>query len=75
MDSKQQRCSFAYPGTYGHDCGRPATLAGSRDSEHTVSGVYWAPRCESCAAEHGGDNRGVTEWVTFDANLHRNEWR
>lgn len=68
-------CSFAYPGTYGHECGKRATLVGPRKSDLTVSGIYWVRRCPDCATIHGGENIGVGPFVPFNPALHRNEWR
>lgn len=70
-------CTFAYPGTYGHECGAPATLAQSRPSEYTANGIYWARRCPSCAQARGGDNEGMTPtaWIPYDPAAHRNLFR
>lgn len=67
-------CSFSHAGTFNHECGKPATLAGSKPSQHTVSGVYWSHRCASCALERGRDNHGVRAWVPLDPAVHTNEW-
>lgn len=69
------RCSFAAEGTYGHECGKPATLAGAKPSTHTVSGVFWALRCDLCIQYHGRDNRGIESWEPLDESKHVNEWK
>jgi hypothetical protein len=69
------RCTFAYPGTFGHECDAPATLAGSKPSDLTVSSVYFTRRCAECAAVKGGENVGVARWVPFDAAAHRNVFK
>lgn len=71
----QLSCGFAYPGTYGHECGAKAILAGSRKSDLTKSGIYWAKRCASCAAEKGGENAGITNFVPFNPDIHVNEFK
>lgn len=68
------RCTYAYPGTYGHECGRPATLAASRPSEHTANGIYWAARCADCSKLGGQDNRGLRGFVPYDPVKHANDW-
>ena len=68
-------CGYAFPGTYGHECGKPATLAGSHPSELTRSGIYWARRCAECAALTGPDNALIRKWEPLDPITHRNEWK
>lgn len=69
------RCSFAYPGTYGHECGRPAVLTGQRASKHTANGVYFAHRCAECSKAYGIDNQGISAFVPLDPARHVNVWR
>ena len=68
------KCSYAFPGTYGHECGKPATLAGTRPSECTRSGVYHAHRCAACATETGRDNWGIRQWMPLDPTVHVNDF-
>ena len=68
-------CNFAFPGTFGHECGKRATLAAYKRSDMTKSGVFWSRRCTECAKETGGENRGLSAFVPFDPVAHRNEWR
>lgn len=68
-------CSFAHAGTYGHECGAPATLAAPRRSDMTKGGIYWARRCAACAAEKGGENSGLGAFVSFNPDIHRNEFK
>ena len=68
-------CNFAFPGTYGHECGKRATLAASKPCADTKSGVFWARRCPECAKVEGGENRPYREFVQFDPVKHRNEWK
>ena len=83
LDAEESRtrsahaCGFAYPGTYGHECGRRATTVARHASESTVSGVYWARRCPGCAAlpRNFGENRGLTDWQPFNPVTHRNVWK
>lgn len=68
------RCGFAYPGTYGHECGAPAVCVAVTPSEHTKSGLFFGGRCAECRnATAGDDNRGI---VRFEpVGEQRNEWR
>jgi hypothetical protein len=69
------RCSFAYPGTYGHECGRPAVLTGQRASKYTRTGIYYAHRCAECSTARGHDNQGIAAFVPLDPMQHVNVWR
>lgn len=69
------RCNFAFPGTYGHECGAPATLTASRVSTETANGVYWTRRCAVCATHNGGENTGYGQFIPFNPETHRNFWR
>lgn len=70
-----KRCSYAPPGTYGHECGRPGVFVGLKPSEHTRSGTYFAVRCAECRDLTGRDNWGIKEWRPFDPSVHINEFR
>lgn len=62
------RCTFAFSGTYGHECGAPAvkvaveTGVAKNDGLNSewVDGIFYAGRCEQCAAIKGGENAGRT---------------
>jgi hypothetical protein len=72
------RCNFAWPGTYGHECGKPAVLAGARTSLHMASGIYFVHRCAEHAEVRGGENVGVKAWEPLDLAKHKNDfngWR
>ena len=71
---KPAQCTFAFPGTYGHECGAPATLVGVRNSRLTKSGIYYARRCDKCATVKGGENVGINGFQPFDLEKHVNEW-
>jgi hypothetical protein len=68
------KCTYAFPGTYGHECGKPATLVGARPSELTRDGVYYARRCPECATYTGRDNAGIREWAQLDPEKHVNRF-
>lgn len=53
------RCGFAYPGTYGHECGKPAAVVFVFKSDNTHDGLFFTGRCEECARITGGENAGV----------------
>jgi hypothetical protein len=74
IESGKFRCSFAYAGTYGHECGKPAVLTGKRASKYTKSGIYFAHRCIECSTARGIDNEWITQWVKLDPTLHVNDF-
>lgn len=71
------RCGYAWPGTYGHECGKPARWAQQTRSEVTADGVYWCARCDECRHHKGPDNAGLRAdaWAPYDPTIHRNAWR
>ena len=69
------RCGFAFPGTYGHECGKPAEWAGQHKSEHTANGVYWAARCTECTRHRGGDNDGIASRQLCAPSIQVCAWR
>lgn len=71
----RKTCGYAPSGTWGHECGKPALFAGSRTSDKTVSGIYWASRCRDCIDLTGRDNQGIRYWEPIDHEKHRNEWK
>jgi len=69
------RCSFSYPGTYGHECGkRPVSVAVLTPSEsgHWENEVFYAGRCAECAAEKGGENTRVIRFEPMNPSIHIN---
>lgn len=70
-----EKCWFAYPGTYGHECGKPATIAMSFKSERTIDGIFWANRCPECAKIRGGENSGFIESQPLNPSIHINKWK
>lgn len=68
-------CSFAYPGTYGHECGAPAVMVGVKFGAGTKNGVYYARRCQKCASIKGGENSGIAKWESYNKESHKNQWR
>lgn len=69
------RCSLAPPGSFGHECGRPAQFVRASASERTRSGWFYAGRCGSCAYLPGGENIGTTAPEPLDLSQHVNHWR
>lgn len=68
------RCSFAYPGTYGHECGSPAVCVAVKRSERTRDGLFYSGRCAVCReAKAGDDNHGIIRWE--DVGGQRNLWK
>jgi hypothetical protein len=69
-----KKCTFAPPGTYGHECGKPATLTMSRPSLNTKSGTFYAFRCEECAKIVGGENARLSPPEAIQPT-HTNNWK
>lgn len=67
-------CNFAASGTYGHECGAPATLVGVKKSKLTHSGIYYAGRCEPCSRIKGGENSDIERFEKLDETTHVNDW-
>jgi hypothetical protein len=74
MATIDAKCGYAHPGTYGHECGRPALFAGARPSDKTANGVFYAARCAECKDLTGPDNHGITRWEPLDLAKHTNQW-
>ena len=69
------QCSFAWPGTYGHECNAPASVVGFKKSNLTKDSIFYARRCPACAEHEGCDNADIYHWETFDPEKHINQWR
>ncbi len=76
-----RKCSFAFPGTYGHECGQPATSVAvfvSRPSTNSIpatmtkSGLFYSGRCPECAKLKGGENSGMLRLEAENGQV--NEW-
>lgn len=54
------KCGYAAPGTYGHECGRPAVIAAVKASD-LMPGLdeFVSGRCGECRNAKGRDNWGV----------------
>jgi hypothetical protein len=55
---KPARCINAEPGTYGHECGKPARWIG------TDANGFRACYCDDCK-NHGTDGRRVKAWAAI----------
>ena len=75
MTVADNRCSYAFPGTYGHECGREGVTVAVLPSERTRSGLYYAARCASCRDQTGRDNWGVLRFEDPGQPHQTNEWR
>jgi len=54
------KCHFSYPGTYNHECGKPAVVVFVKRVTSTKSGLFYSGRCADCAKETcGHDNEGT----------------
>lgn len=69
-----KNCTYAPNNSFGHECGKPATVAASKQSKFTKNGVYFALRCDNCKNGKGRDNAGLSKFFTFDAAVHVNQF-
>jgi hypothetical protein len=69
-------CRYSHPGTFGHECGKPATWA--QHNPHPEGsfwiGGYWHARCDACRTYTGPDNDRMRRdtWEPYDSTKHRN---
>lgn len=69
------KCGYAFPGTWGHECGALGTTIGVFKSDMTKSGIFYSPRCDSCRTETGRDNHGVQHWEAPGQPHQVNDWK
>ena len=60
------QCQNSEPGTFNHECGKPATWVGTRSSKLTLDEVFHASFCDDCK-QHGWEARGITSWTPLQA--------
>lgn len=67
------KCSFAKPGTYGHECGKEAVIYAVFTSDRTVSGFFYGGRCTECKKIIGYENSGILrfEKIEKQENLYK----
>lgn len=68
-------CRYAHPGTWGHECGKPARW-GQRLPKPEHYAEYWCLRCDECRNHTGPDNHGMTRtgWLPYDPQTMRKRW-
>lgn len=54
------KCHSSEPGSFGHECGRPAAFVG------TKANGFRSGYCAECK-EHGSEARGVVSWSKVPA--------
>ncbi len=60
--NQRRKCSNAEPGTFNHECGRPATWIGTKASG------YRTGFCCDCKA-HGYEARAMVAWERIPAEV------
>lgn len=68
------KCGFAWPGTYGHECGADATQIAVSTSNLTHSGLFYSGRCDVHAKAKGPDNSKVIRLEPIGATEQTNDW-
>ena len=58
------RCHNAQPGTFGHECGKPATWLAK------MPGGFTTGFCDNCRT-HGYEARGMEDWRRIAPKLAR----
>jgi hypothetical protein len=61
------KCTNSHPGTFGHECGKPADRVGVQNSKFSADGLHRQPFCSKCAV-HGYEARTVVWWEDLDGN-------
>lgn len=52
------KCHNAEPGTYGHECEKPAQWIGTSSNGHRSGFCDWCKK-------HGYEARGITRWEAY----------
>lgn len=68
-------CSYAFPGTYGHECGKPAVTVAVKPSDTKPGAQFLSGRCAECRDLIGPDNAKVTGFEPLDPNHKSAYWR
>lgn len=68
------QCCFAWPGTYGHECGGTVVAVAVKVTDMTADGLFFGGRCAIHGADcKGGDNDDVIlRWESPSGQL--NKW-
>ena len=66
--------SNAEPGTYGHECGKPAVIAAVKRSKSYPGKEFVSGRCDSCRNATGMDNWGC-EFEPLEPGRDDAYWR
>ena len=56
-----QTCHNAEPGTYGHECGKPASWIADKPSTLEPGAIFTSSFCVKCRAT-GSERIGFTNW-------------
>lgn len=67
-----RKCSFAFPGTYGHECGSVSVIVAVKKTTMTHSGLSYMGRCAVCAKHKGGENAGIIRMEAESGQV--NDW-
>lgn len=68
------RCHNSEPGTFNHECGKPAAWIGTKASALTTDGWYHSGYCDECK-KHGTEARVVAKWIPYQSGVKFNEWK
>lgn len=74
MDEKEttvRKCSFAWPGTYGHECGAPSVVVVVKAAQNTSDGLFYTGRCADCLKIKGGENTDILRTEPEEGQANR----
>lgn len=60
-EGKRERCTNAEPGTFNHECGKPASLRGLIAGQYGPTVQHF---CDDCR-KHGHEARRVSQWAAI----------
>jgi hypothetical protein len=66
--ASDEKCHNSEPGTFGHECGKPAVWIGKLYNANFRSGF-----CQNCR-DHGAEAAQFGEWVSVGAKAASNGW-
>ncbi len=65
-----RKCTNSEPGTFNHECGRPARWLGVKNSTLEPGTTYRQAFCDRCKKD-GAEARGVLAWTQIELYADR----
>jgi hypothetical protein len=67
------KCGNSEPGSFGHECGKPAVWIGTKPSQSVVGSNFHGAFCAKCKRE-GWDAKGVKTWEPYAGGKYKSHW-